>query len=141
MTDLISVVLWMAVFSLVLAFTVFVVSKIVEHRNPPIGKFLAIDGIRLHYFEQWKVVSEPLCNCAGAEHCAHGEADIEPGYGSLQMPIFILAGGEDRLVGPWHSEKLHGEVHASQLQIVPGVGHMVQHSAPDQVASIIARAM
>jgi pimeloyl-ACP methyl ester carboxylesterase len=42
----------MAVFSLVLAFTVFVVSKIVEHRNPPIGKFLAIDGIRLHYFER-----------------------------------------------------------------------------------------
>jgi hypothetical protein len=48
MTDLISVVVWMAVFSLVLAFTVFVVSKIVEHRNPPIGKFLAIDGIGLH---------------------------------------------------------------------------------------------
>jgi len=55
-------------------------------------------------------------------------AAIEPGYCFLQMPIFILAGGEDRLVDPWHSEKLHGEVHASQLQVVPAVGHMVQHS-------------
>jgi pimeloyl-ACP methyl ester carboxylesterase len=39
-----------------------------------------------------------------------------------------------------HSERLHLEVHASQLQIIDQIGHMVQHSAPGQVAAIIARA-
>src|SRR5688572_1495824 len=35
-----------------LALLVYGTAKAVEYRNPPIGKFLEIDGVRLHYFER-----------------------------------------------------------------------------------------
>jgi pimeloyl-ACP methyl ester carboxylesterase len=63
-----------------------------------------------------------------------------PSYRVLRMPISIAAGREDRIVAPWHSEKLHQEVQASHLEIIPGTGHMVQHSAPEEVAATVTRA-
>ena len=68
-------------------------------------------------------------------------AALQPGYGDLQVPIIIAAGGEDRIVEPRQSERLHREVHASRLEILPGIGHMVHHSAPERVAAVINRAI
>jgi pimeloyl-ACP methyl ester carboxylesterase len=67
-------------------------------------------------------------------------ASLQLGYSSLQVPTFIAAGGDDRIVDQWHSSKFHQEVHASQFQILPGIGHMLQHSAPADVTAIIGRA-
>jgi pimeloyl-ACP methyl ester carboxylesterase len=67
-------------------------------------------------------------------------AALQPGYGRLQVPTFIAAGGDDRIVDHWHSDKLHQHVHASRLEILHGIGHMVQHSAADEVAAIVHRA-
>jgi pimeloyl-ACP methyl ester carboxylesterase len=67
-------------------------------------------------------------------------AALQPSYRALRMPISIAAGQEDRIVASWHSEKLHQEVQASHLEIIPGTGHMVQHSAPEQVAATVTRA-
>ena len=67
-------------------------------------------------------------------------AALQRSYRALRVPTFIVAGREDRIVAPWHSERLHQEVQASRLNIIPGIGHMVQHSAPDQVA-MVARAV
>ena len=66
-------------------------------------------------------------------------ADLQLGYRGLKVPVSIAAGAEDRVVDYWHSKKLHKEVRASQLEIIPDVGHMVQHSAGDRVAGIINR--
>lgn len=68
-------------------------------------------------------------------------ADLQRSYDSLQMPVFIAAGQDDRIVDHWHSNQLHQQLRASQLQIIPGVGHMVQHSAPNHVAELIDRAI
>jgi pimeloyl-ACP methyl ester carboxylesterase len=65
---------------------------------------------------------------------------MQQAYRGLRVPTFIAAGAEDRVVTHWHSEKLHREVPASQLEILPGIGHMVQHSAPGQTAAIVSRA-
>jgi len=67
-------------------------------------------------------------------------AALQPSYRVLRMPISIAAGREDRIVAPWHSEKLHQEVQAGHLEIIPGTGHMVQHSAPEKVAATVTRA-
>jgi pimeloyl-ACP methyl ester carboxylesterase len=67
-------------------------------------------------------------------------AALESSYRDLEVPMFIAAGGEDRIVSHWHSEKLHRELPASDLQIIDGVGHMVQHSAPGQTAAIVSQA-
>ena len=69
-------------------------------------------------------------------------AALQRGYGGLQAPTFIAAGKDDRIVvDHWHSDKLHQHVHASRLEILAGIGHMVQHSAPAHVAAIIDRAL
>jgi pimeloyl-ACP methyl ester carboxylesterase len=68
-------------------------------------------------------------------------ADLQLGYEKLQVPVFIAAGADDRVVDHWHSKKLHEELRASQLEIIPRVGHMVQHSAGDRVAGIINRVL
>jgi pimeloyl-ACP methyl ester carboxylesterase len=68
-------------------------------------------------------------------------ADLQLGYEKLQVPVFIAAGADDRVVDHWHSKKLHEELRASQLEIILRVGHMVQHSAGDRVAGIINRVL
>jgi pimeloyl-ACP methyl ester carboxylesterase len=67
-------------------------------------------------------------------------AAMRPSYSALQVPTFIAAGGEDRIVDHWHSEKLHQELPPSRLHVIAGVGHMVQHSAPGHTASIVSQA-
>jgi pimeloyl-ACP methyl ester carboxylesterase len=62
---------------------------------------------------------------------------LQRSYRALRMPTFIAAGREDRIVAPWHSERLHKDVQGSRLNIIPGVGHMVQHSAPNEVAAVV----
>jgi pimeloyl-ACP methyl ester carboxylesterase len=68
-------------------------------------------------------------------------AELQKGYSTLEVPTFIAAGGDDRIVDHWHSNKLHQEMHMSRLQIIPGIGHMVQHSAAEVVTAIINRAI
>jgi pimeloyl-ACP methyl ester carboxylesterase len=67
-------------------------------------------------------------------------ADLQPGYGTLRVPTYIAAGVDDRIVDQWHSRKLHEEVPTSRLDVIPTIGHMVQHSAADQIATIVHRA-
>jgi pimeloyl-ACP methyl ester carboxylesterase len=68
-------------------------------------------------------------------------AELQPGYENLQMPVFIAAGADDRVVDPWHSKKLQEELRASHLEIFSRVGHMVQHSAGDHIVGIINRTL
>jgi pimeloyl-ACP methyl ester carboxylesterase len=65
-------------------------------------------------------------------------AALQPSYRALRIPISIAAGREDRIVAPWQSEMLHREVQASHFELIPGTGHMVQHSAPAQVAATVS---
>ena len=67
--------------------------------------------------------------------------ELQGGYRALQVPTFIAAGGDDRIVKPSQSDKLHQDVRGSDLQIFRGVGHMVQHSATDQVAAVVHRSI
>jgi pimeloyl-ACP methyl ester carboxylesterase len=61
-------------------------------------------------------------------------------YRELAMPVTIMAGAGDLQVLPeLHSERLHRELPQSELIVVPGVGHMIQHSAPEKVMAAIER--
>src|SRR6185436_13738170 len=51
MSDLSSLGTLTVLVTAVLALVVYAAAKAVEYRNPPIGKFLEIDGARLHYVE------------------------------------------------------------------------------------------
>jgi pimeloyl-ACP methyl ester carboxylesterase len=59
-------------------------------------------------------------------------------YRDLRVPVAILAGDADRVAtADEQSGKLHGEVAHSRYRLMPGVGHMIHHAAPDQVAAAV----
>lgn len=66
-------------------------------------------------------------------------AALSKRYGELsRLPVSIITGAEDRIVdGEQQSARLHREVPASELQVLPGLGHMVHHGAPALVAQAI----
>jgi pimeloyl-ACP methyl ester carboxylesterase len=56
----------------------------------------------------------------------------------LRMPVAILAGAEDKVIDvEAHSARLHREIVGSTLAIVAGVGHMVHHTAIDEVVAAV----
>lgn len=64
-----------------------------------------------------------------------------PGYDAMRMPVLIMAGSDDRIVDPEkQSARLKSELEASELEIVRGAGHMIHHTAPDQIEQAIERA-
>ena len=56
----------------------------------------------------------------------------------LAMPVAIAAGTGDRVVDfATHSARLHRLIPGSVLHRIEGAGHMIHHSAPDEVTRII----
>lgn len=58
-------------------------------------------------------------------------------YRELSMPVAIVAGDGDKVVGPEHAEKLQAALPHATLQIVRGAGHMVHHTATERVVDAI----
>lgn len=58
-------------------------------------------------------------------------------YGELEMPVTIIAGDGDKVVGISQARRLQRAIPGSELHVVEGVGHMVHHVAVPQVASAI----
>jgi pimeloyl-ACP methyl ester carboxylesterase len=59
-------------------------------------------------------------------------------YQELRLPVVIVAGEGDRIADPGRqSVRLHHALPQSVLTVVPGLGHMVHHGAPELVAGVI----
>ncbi|HVJ06455.1 MAG TPA: alpha/beta hydrolase [Candidatus Saccharimonadales bacterium] len=57
---------------------------------------------------------------------------------NLSVPTMIVAGEGDKIVDTEkESVRLHHEVPGSQLRIIKGAGHMIHHSAPQEVMDAI----
>ena len=65
-------------------------------------------------------------------------ATMEPQYAGLTMPIEILHGTADEIVGlEIHAAKLNHDVASANLTPLEGIGHMPHHVAqPDVIAAI-----
>jgi pimeloyl-ACP methyl ester carboxylesterase len=62
-------------------------------------------------------------------------------YAGLKMPVVVVAGGEDIVVGvDAQSTRLHRDVSQSKFHRVRGAGHMVHQTAPSIVMSAIDEA-
>src|SRR5215210_2040147 len=56
-------------------------------------------------------------------------------YGAIRAPTAIVSGEADTIV--WtnlHSRSLEREIPGARLVVLPGVGHMPHHAAPDIIA-------
>jgi pimeloyl-ACP methyl ester carboxylesterase len=61
-------------------------------------------------------------------------------YSTCKVPVEILAGSADLVVSPnRHSRLLALAVPKANLQVLPGLGHMVHHFATDEVVSAVER--
>lgn len=86
------------------------------------------------FFRPWQLRSA----AAEAALAIPGAAALAGRYRDLRPPTAIVAGSGDRIVDfERHSARLHRTVPGSTLRTLPRTGHMVHHSAPEQVASII----
>ncbi len=89
----------------------------------------------------WPMALRPSRVRAGAADAVHmlpAAARLAPRYGELKLPLAIVTGDGDRMVGPKrHSERMHRNLPHSRLTMVEGAGHMVHHSAPEQVAAAV----
>jgi pimeloyl-ACP methyl ester carboxylesterase len=64
-----------------------------------------------------------------------------PRYGSLTLPVEIVHGDADTVVPlAIHSALLVDQIPGAVLTVLPGVGHMPHHSAPQAVLDAIDRA-
>jgi pimeloyl-ACP methyl ester carboxylesterase len=81
---------------------------------------------------------------ANALHRRNLLRDIEvqaPRYGEIATPVEILHGDADLTVPvAVHSEPLSRQIPDATLTVLPGVGHMLHHAAPDEVERAIDRA-
>jgi HAD superfamily hydrolase (TIGR01509 family) len=59
-------------------------------------------------------------------------------YGSLALPIAIVAGTDDRMVDfERQARRLHGALPHSTLHVVEGGGHMIHHTAPERIVEAL----
>jgi pimeloyl-ACP methyl ester carboxylesterase len=65
---------------------------------------------------------------------------LEESYDSLDMPIEIVTGGEDRIVDGAQSEMLYHAVRGSALKKIEGAGHMVHQVATAEIILAMERA-
>jgi pimeloyl-ACP methyl ester carboxylesterase len=67
--------------------------------------------------------------------------ELQEHYRDLKLPVVILTGGDDQIADvDRQSKRLHKEIPQSELTVLPGLGHMVHHLAPDEVIKAIDRA-
>lgn len=65
-------------------------------------------------------------------------AALQRHYRGLTVPAVIAAGAEDRYIDTeYQSGGLHRVLPRSELRIVPGAGHMLHHTAPDEALAAI----
>jgi pimeloyl-ACP methyl ester carboxylesterase len=68
-------------------------------------------------------------------------AAMSPRYAALEVPIEIVHGTRDTIVGiSFHSERMVAEVPGARLTRLEGIGHMPHHAATEAVLAAIARA-
>jgi len=58
--------------------------------------------------------------------------ELQKHYRELKLPVVIITGGDDQIADVGRqSERLHRELPGSEFIVVPGMGHMIHHLAPD----------
>lgn len=66
-----------------------------------------------------------------------GVARLLDGLGSLDCPVDVVTGTADRVVAPSASRRLADAIPGARLVVVPGVGHLLPHDAPDELAGSV----
>jgi len=58
--------------------------------------------------------------------------ELRPLLPQLTVPVFIIAGEEDRLIRSWYFEAISKEIPAAKLSLLPQCGHVPHEECPDE---------
>ena len=123
--------------------------------SPPLSRLMLPAGIRAmfapapvpEHFDRLfpkELMVRPIQLRASMEDAAlmtPSVMELQEHYRDLKLPVLILTGGDDQIADVGRqSRRLHEEIPQSELTVLPGLGHMVHHLAPDQVSKVIDRA-
>lgn len=79
-------------------------------------------------------------NASDIENLNDGLRRLAPGYPGLGLPVEVLHGQLDPLLRPeQHAVALARTVPRARLTLLPGIGHMAHHAAPEALAAAITR--
>ncbi|KIC48682.1 alpha/beta hydrolase [Tateyamaria sp. ANG-S1] len=66
--------------------------------------------------------------------------EMSKSYGNITVPVEVVHGDADTIVPlDVHSAKLPGQIEGANVTVLPGVGHMPQHTHPQDVIEAIDR--
>ena len=114
--------------------------------SPPLSRLMLPAGIRAMFapapvperFDRLfpkELMVRPIQLRASAEDAAlmtPSVMELQEHYRELKLPVVILTGGDDQIADvDRQSRRLHQEIPQSELTVLPGLGHMVHHLAPD----------
>src|SRR4051812_4094959 len=123
--------------------------------SPPLARLMLPGGIRAMFAPapvpehfDWlfpkELMLRPIQLRASMEDAAlmtPSVMELEQHYRDLKLPVVILTGGDDQIADVGRqSKRLHQELPQSELTVLPGLGHMVHHLAPDAVIKAVDRA-
>ncbi len=85
---------------------------------------------------------EFLANARDLVTLKRAVAEQAPFYADIAAPVTVIAGDVDKTVSTSiHSRPFAGVVPNAKLIVLPGIGHMIQHAAPELVVSEIETMM
>lgn len=64
--------------------------------------------------------------------------ELRPLLPQLKVPVFIVAGREDRLIRSWYFEAVASEIPNAQLTFIPQCGHVPQEECPEEFMKAVA---
>ncbi len=58
--------------------------------------------------------------------------ELRPQLQNLTVPVFIIAGQDDRLIRPWYFQAISKEIPNARLALLPKCGHVPQEECPQE---------
>lgn len=65
--------------------------------------------------------------------------EVQPQYGSLDLPVLVVWGADDAWIPAERAEELAAAIPGARTEVVPNAGHLIQLDAPAALATAIHR--
>lgn len=80
------------------------------------------------------VLAQPITALVTVQETIRDRVDSRPTLPTIDVPVLVLVGEEDRLTPPADAEAMAGELANARLTRLPGAGHLASLERPDAVA-------
>jgi pimeloyl-ACP methyl ester carboxylesterase len=83
------------------------------------------------------VLEQPITALVAAQETIRDRADSRPTLPTIDVPVLVLVGEEDRLTPPADAEAMAAALPNARLTRIAGAGHLVPLERPDEVAGAL----